>query len=256
MSGVGAFYHSSLGKKVIMAVTGAMMVLFVVSHMAGNLKIFVGLDPASGVYAIDAYAEHLRALGEDLIGKGNFLWLARAGLLAAVVLHVLAALQLRAMNVRAKPVGYQMQQYRSATLASRGMLWGGRLIFLFIVLHILHFTTGQIHFDGFVEGKVYANVHAAFQHWYWTAFYVAAMAGLGLHLYHGTWSMMQTLGIDTPRWNDCLRLLAKVVSLAVFFGFISVPVAIFSGLLPAPRAANAPIVSVPAPLGLDKQASR
>ncbi len=238
MSGVGAFYHSSLGKKVIMALTGAVMVLFVVSHMAGNLKIFLGTDSLHGGYAIDVYAEHLRAIGEDILGRGNFLWLARIGLVLAVVLHVMAALQLRAINVRAKPVNYHVNNYRSATLASRGMLWGGRLLFLFIVLHILHFTTGHVHLDGFVEGKVYTNVYAAFQHWYWTAFYVAAMAGLGLHLYHGTWSMLQTLGIDVPRWNCTLRLLAKVVAIGVFVGFVSVPLAIFAGVLPAPASGS------------------
>jgi len=118
------------------------------------------------------------------------------------------------------------------------MLWGGRLIFLFIIIHVLHFTTGQIHFDGFVEGRVYANVYSAFQHWYWVAFYVAAMAGLGFHLYHGTWSLFQTLGIDVPRWNRIIRLSAKIVAVLVFAGFTAVPVLIFAGVLAPPVATS------------------
>jgi succinate dehydrogenase / fumarate reductase cytochrome b subunit len=114
------------------------------------------------------------------------------------------------------------------------MLYGGLFLLLFVVFHILHFTTGQLHFSGFVEGQVYANVASAFRNAGTAAFYVVAMGLLAAHLYHGTWSMFQTLGVDTPRWNTGIRTAAKVVAVALFVGFSSVPVAILVGALPAP----------------------
>jgi succinate dehydrogenase / fumarate reductase cytochrome b subunit len=115
------------------------------------------------------------------------------------------------------------------------MLYGGLFLLLFVTFHILHFTTGTLHFS-FVEGEVYANVWSAFQNVLTAGFYVVAMALLALHLYHGTWSMFQTLGVDTPRWNKGIRTLAKVIAVALFVGFSAVPVSIAMGLLPAPVA--------------------
>jgi succinate dehydrogenase / fumarate reductase cytochrome b subunit len=114
------------------------------------------------------------------------------------------------------------------------MLYGGLFLIVFIIFHILHFTTGSLPFTPFTEGRVYSNVWLAFQSYVTAGFYVVSMALLGLHLYHGTWSMFQTLGVDTPRWNSCIRTIAKVVSLAIFVGFSSVPVAIALGILKGP----------------------
>ncbi len=217
-----------------MAVSGAVMVLFVIGHMAGNLKIFAGIDPSTGDYKIDDYGHYLRTMGSELLGHSGVLWLVRVVLLVCVVVHAVSGIQLARLNRAAKPVGYSQRNYRSANAASLTMLYGGLFLVVFITFHILHFTTGHLHFSGFVEGQVYANVWSAFRNFATAGFYVASMALLGLHLYHGTWSMFQTLGVDTPRWNKGIRTIAKVVSIALFVGFSATPVAIAVGVLPAP----------------------
>lgn len=234
------FYGSTVGKKVAMAVSGLVLVLFVIGHMAGNLKIFAGIDPSTGDYKIDDYGVFLRTMGAEMFGKEGVLWIVRIGLLAAVVIHALSGIALARLNRRAKPQGYQVRSYRSANAASLTMLYGGLFLVVFITFHILHFTTGTLHFSGFVHGQVYANVYSAFQNFVTAGFYVVAMALLGLHLYHGTWSMFQTLGVDAPRWNNGIRAAAKVVAVAMFLGFSSVPVGIAIGALPAPVETRAP----------------
>ena len=171
-----------------------------------------------------------------MLGHSGVLWIVRVVLLACVVIHALTGIQLASLNRRAKPVGYEVRSYRSANAASLTMLYGGLFLMVFITYHILHFTTGTVHFRGFVEGEVYSNVYSAFQNYGIAGFYVVAMALLALHLYHGTWSMFQTLGVDTPRWNKGIRTAAKIVAVAMFLGFSSVPVGISIGALPAPIA--------------------
>lgn len=234
MSLLRDFYSSTVGKKIAMAVSGVVLVLFVIGHMLGNLKIFGGIDPASGVHKIDAYAEFLHTVGSEMLGRAGALWLARVVLLAALLVHAISGIQLAVLNRRAKPVSAAQSNYRSANAASRTMLYGGLFLLVFVVFHILHFTTGSLPFSEFKEGQVYRNVWLAFQNGAVVTFYVVAMAFLMLHLYHGTWSMFQTLGIDTPRWNAGLRSVAKVVAVALFLGFSAVPVGIVAGLLPAP----------------------
>ncbi|MEY4668550.1 MAG: hypothetical protein RL518_1249 [Pseudomonadota bacterium] len=234
------FYGSTVGKKIAMAVSGLVLVLFVIGHMAGNLKIFAGIDGSTGDYKIDDYGVFLRTMGAEMFGKEGILWIVRVGLLAAVIIHALSGIQLARLNRKAKPQGYQVRSYRSANAASLTMLYGGLFLIVFITFHILHFTTGTVHFSGFVHGQVYANVYSAFQNLITAGFYVVAMGLLGLHLYHGTWSMFQTLGVDAPRWNNGIRSVAKVVALAMFLGFSSVPVAIAVGALPAPVETRAP----------------
>lgn len=234
MSLVREFYGSTIGKKIAMALTGIVLVGFVVGHMAGNLKIFAGADPATGIYKIDHYGEFLREIGASVFGHAGFLWVVRVVLLACVVLHAVSGIQLARLNRAAKPVGYKMTSYRSANAASRTMLYGGLFLIVFITFHILHLTTGTVHYSGFVEGKIYSNVFSAFQSPVLTGFYVVAMALLGLHLYHGTWSMFQTLGADTPRWNGTIRTVAKVVAVSLFLGFSAVPLSVLFGILKAP----------------------
>lgn len=217
-----------------MALSGLVLVLFVVGHMAGNLKIFAGIDPASGDYKIDDYGVFLRTMGSEMFGKEGVLWIVRVVLLACLVIHALSGIQLARLNRRAKGQGYEVTSYRSANAASRTMLYGGLFLIVFITFHILHLTTGTVHFSGFTHGQVYANVHNAFESFSIVGFYVVSMALLALHLYHGTWSMFQTLGVDAPRWNQGLRSLAKVVSVLLFVGFSSVPIGVAVGVLPAP----------------------
>ena len=216
-----------------MALSGAVMVGFLIAHMTGNLKIFAP-PGALGSYKIDHYAHFLRTVGSDLVGEESVLWGARAILLLAVGLHVLMALQLRARNRAARPVPYQKVKHAASNFASRGMFLGGLIVLVFIVAHILHFTTGTIHMQGFMHGHVYANVYAAFSIWYIALAYVVAMTAVAFHLYHGVWSMFQTLGIDGPDTNSVLRLAARLLSVVLFVGFISVPVAIWCGFLSPP----------------------
>jgi succinate dehydrogenase / fumarate reductase cytochrome b subunit len=238
MSLIKTFYGSTIGKKITMALSGLVLVLFVLGHMAGNLKIFAGIDPSTGDYKIDDYGRFLRSMGSEMMGHETFLWVVRVVLLACLVAHAASGIQLARLNRRAKPQGYKVANYRSANAASRTMMYGGLFLLVFVTYHILHFTTGTVHFDGFVEGEVYANVFSAFRHVGIAAFYVVAMGLLAAHLYHGTWSMFQTLGVDTPRWNKGFRTMAKVVAVALFVGFSAVPVSIAAGVLPAPVATN------------------
>jgi succinate dehydrogenase / fumarate reductase cytochrome b subunit len=221
-----------------MALSGLVLVLFVLGHMAGNLKIFAGIDPSTGDYKIDDYGRFLRSMGSEMLGHSGVLWVVRVILLACLIIHAVSGIQLSRLNRAAKPKGYQTTNYRSANAASRTMLYGGLFLLFFVTFHILHFTTGHLHFSGFVEGEVYSNVWLGFQNLLTAVFYVIAMALLALHLYHGTWSMFQTLGVDAPNWNKGIRTLAKVVSIALFIGFSAVPVSIAIGLLPAPSAAT------------------
>ena len=213
-----AFWDSSVGKKVVMAVTGLIGIGFVIGHMVGNLQVFQG-------------AERLNAYGALLHGPLNeLLWVVRAVLVAAVVLHIVAAWQLTQRDRAARPVAYQRRAPQVSTLASRTMRWGGVLLLVFIVLHLLHFTTGTVRPAGaFTPGDAYANVTGSFRIWWVTLFYVAAMAALGLHLYHGAWSSVRSLGVDTPAQDLRHRPVAIVVAVAVAGGFALVPVAVFFG---------------------------
>ena len=213
-----AFWDSSVGKKAVMAVTGLIGITFVIGHMVGNLQVFQG-------------AERLNAYGALLHGPLNeLLWVARVVLLAAVVLHVTAAWQLTQRDRGARPVAYRSRAPQVSTLASRTMRWGGVLLLVFIVVHILHFTTGTIRPAGtFTPGDVYANVTASFRIWWVTLFYVVAMAALGLHLYHGAWSSVRTLGAERPAKNLRVRPVAMVVAVVVAAGFAAVPVAVALG---------------------------
>lgn len=232
MSLIREFYASTLGKKIAMAVSGLVLVGFVVGHMAGNLKLFAGINPETNDYKIDDYGVFLRSMGAEVLGHSGVLWIVRIILLGCLVIHALSGIQLARINRRAKPSRYEVTSYRSANAASLTMLYGGLFLLAFITFHILHFTTGTVHTHGFVEGQIYSNVVTAFGDRKLAAFYVISMALLGLHLYHGTWSMFQTLGIDTPRWNRGVRMFAKIVSISLFVGFSAVPAAVTLGVLP------------------------
>jgi succinate dehydrogenase / fumarate reductase cytochrome b subunit len=213
------FYSSSVGKKVIMAVTGLIGIGFLIVHVLGNLLVFRGPD------AINSYSHFLHSTGE-------LLWVARAVLLASVVLHVIAAYQLTMQNRAARPVGYAKREAQVATLASRTMRWGGVLLLIFIILHILHFTTGTVRPAGtFIEGDVFANVVASFRIWWVVLFYVVAMIALGAHIYHGAWSSVRTVGVAQPSEDPMKRRVALVLAVFLWLGFSLVPVAIFLGIV-------------------------
>jgi succinate dehydrogenase cytochrome b subunit len=202
-----------------MAVTGVVLVGFVVAHMAGNLQLYLGPE------ALNAYGHALREL---LHGTG--LWIARAVLLLAVTLHIWAATSLTLQSRAARPVGYRKMSFTESTYASRTMRWSGPILLLFILYHLAHFTTGHAH-PQFVEGDVFGNVVVGFQSGPVVFFYLVAMLALGLHLYHGTWSMLQTLGLSHPRYNPWRHALAALVTILVVGGNVTFPLAVYFGLV-------------------------
>lgn len=231
-----SFYKTTIGKKFVVAITGAFMVFFVAGHMVGNLKAFGGLG-ADGIHKLDHYAEFLRTFAQDMMGREGFLWSFRIALLLAVLLHVVTVIKLSRINRRARSKKYKVKKSVAASLASKTMMLGGVSLLAFIVFHILHLTTGDLH-SSFVHGRVYANVYDAFQNPAILAVYIVAMIFLGMHLYHGVWSVFQTLGINTPEHNPKIKLLAKVFALVVAIGFMAMPLAIYFGYLSEPVAAS------------------
>jgi succinate dehydrogenase / fumarate reductase, cytochrome b subunit len=220
-----ALWHTQIGKKVVMAVTGVVLVLFVIAHVVGNLKIFVGPDE------INAYSRFLREVGMPEVGYGQVLWVVRIVLLVCVTLHITAAIQLTRMSWAARPIKYNVKRNIETTFAARVMRWGGLLLAVFVVFHLLHLTGGIVGFEPgqFKHLAVYQNVVAAFHVWPVTVFYIVAMAALCLHLSHGIWSMLQTLGWSTARNAAGLKTLSSVIGILVFLGFTSVPVAVLAG---------------------------
>ncbi len=218
------FFASAVGKKAVMAVTGLVLFGYVLGHMAGNLKIFLGAE------SINHYAEWLREIGEPALPHGGFLWIARVVLLASVALHITAAVQLTRMNRRARPQRYQRRSVVQAGYAERTMRWSGFLIAFYVIYHVLHLTTGDAH-GRFIAGDVHHNLVAAFSRWPVAAVYIVANLLLGMHLYHGLWSLFQSLGWNHPRYNRWRRTFAVVFAVAVSAGFIAVPVAILAGLV-------------------------
>jgi len=220
-----ALWSSVIGKKVVMAVTGAALVLFVIAHMLGNLKIF------SGPEEINAYSRFLREVGWPELGYGQLLWAVRTVLLVSAVLHITAAVQLTRMNWQARPVGYESKRNVETTWGAMTMRWGGVLLAVFIVFHLFHFTGGMVGFEPgqFEDLMVYQNVVAGFSVWPIALFYIIAMGALALHLDHGIWSMLQTLGWVTIGNTKSLRTISRIVALIIFAGFISVPISVLAG---------------------------
>ena len=212
------FWRSTIGKKVAMAITGAILIGFLISHVLANLLILTGVPDG-----INAYGAFLRS-------QPALLWGGRALLLFAVVVHVIAAVQLTRLDRAARPVGYSRVKPQTSTIASRTIRWGGLLILLFVVYHILHFTTGTVHPD-FVHGDPYRNVIVGFDVKWVAAFYVVAMVAVGLHLYHGTWSAFRTLGLVQPSANPMQRRVATILAVGIWLGFTLIPVAVVTGLV-------------------------
>jgi succinate dehydrogenase / fumarate reductase cytochrome b subunit len=228
MSWFSSFYRSALGKKAVMALTGLVFWGFVLGHMAGNLKLFLGAE------AINHYAEWLREMGQPLLPRGGLLWIVRAVLVASLALHVHAALALTLINRRARPQDYSRHDMQQASLAARTMRWSGVALLLFVVYHLMHFTVGNVHPD-FVPGDVHHNLAVAFSSGLIAAIYIVAMVLLGMHLVHGLWSLFQSLGWNHPRYNPWRRVFAVVFALVIALGFIAVPASIALGLLGSTR---------------------
>jgi succinate dehydrogenase / fumarate reductase cytochrome b subunit len=219
-----AFYRTSVGKKVIMAATGVAMYGFLLLHMIGNLKIFLG--PTH----FDEYSAFLRKIGEPLLGHAWFLWVLRAILIVSVILHIWAATQLTIQSKRARPVGYREKDV-TVNYASRTMRIGGIVILAFVIFHLLNLTFGSIHPGGkFEHGAVYHNTATTLRVWWVAAFYVVAMGAIAFHLYHGMWSIFQTFGINSPQRNKLARAFATGSAVAITGGFIALPIAALAGV--------------------------
>lgn len=230
-----AFYRSSLGKKFVAAVTGAIMVLFLIAHMLGNLNIY------SGAAKIDAYSLYLRTFMEGFFGFGGFLWIARVVLVVCLVLHILSVGLLIRQNRQARPIHYRHKKRFASTLAGATMVLTGPWILAYIVLHILQFTTGTVQptpFEVTPEGigAVYFNLWNAFQVWWIAGLYVVSMAFICMHLYHGIWSMCQSVGWNNHDRNGGIRIFATICSVGLFIGFSSVPVLVWTDVVPPPAS--------------------
>lgn len=217
---------STVGLKITMAVSGLAFIAFVLGHMYGNLKAFQGHD------AYNAYAEHLRVLGEPLFPRTGLLWLMRVGLIAALVVHVTVAVVLWRRAARARTTQYAARLRRTSTFASRTMRWGGLTIFAFLVWHLANFSIGKVNVTGAPTNDPYDLLLDTFQVWWMTAIYLVAMATLALHLWHGTWSSAQTLGLTgTPRRRFAARATGAALAVVVAGGFSLSPIFIAVGVI-------------------------
>ncbi len=217
-------WDSTVGKKTIMAVSGLVMLLYLLVHMFGNLKIFFGPGDFNG------YAHWLRTLGEPFLHYAWALWIIRVVLVASVLAHGVCAYQLSRRDLRARPVGYAHRRAR-ASYATRTMRWGGVILLLFVVWHLLDLTTGTAHPGGYQPGHPYQNVVDTFSTWYGDTVYIVAMLALGLHVRHGVWSAAQTLGAGSPTRDRVLRTAANATALVLTAGFIAVPVGVMTGIV-------------------------
>jgi succinate dehydrogenase / fumarate reductase cytochrome b subunit len=219
-------YGTDVGKKYAMAISGIVFLGYIFAHMVGNLKMFLGPE------AMDSYGEWLReSLLYPIVPHHVALWGLRLTLIVAVVLHVHAAYALTMMNRRARPVKYQSSRdFIAADFAARTMRWTGIIVLLFLAYHLADFTWGWAN-PGFERGEVYRNGVASLSNPVVALFYIAANLALGFHLYHGAWSLFQSLGINSPRFNPWRRLFAIAFAVVTIGGFFAVPIAVQLGIV-------------------------
>jgi succinate dehydrogenase / fumarate reductase cytochrome b subunit len=214
-----SFWGSTVGKKIVMAVTGVILFGFVIAHLLGNLQVFEG--PAK----INAYGAFLHSIGE-------LLWPARIVLLICIALHITATVQLALRKRAARPVAYARKQSVNSSYASRTMYWSGPIVLAFIIFHLLHLTAGYIHPGAaYIPGDVYHNVVSGFQVWWVSAWYIFSICLLGLHLRHGLWSMFQSVGIHQPQHTARLKVAAAAIAIVIVLGYISIPISVLLGLV-------------------------
>jgi succinate dehydrogenase / fumarate reductase cytochrome b subunit len=214
-----SFLRSSIGLKLVMAVSGVILFGFVLVHMFGNLQVYMGPT------LLDEYGQWLRALGH-----GVALWAVRGVLLLAAIAHVWSAWCLTRLNQKARPEGYRERANLESTLASRTMRWSGVVVLVFIVYHLLHFTIGSVH-PNFIHGAVHQNFVTGFRVVWVSVFYMIATLLLGLHLYHGVWSMLQTVGLSHPRYDLMRKRAAAAFAAIVVIGNLSFPLAVLTGVV-------------------------
>ncbi|WP_421121035.1 succinate dehydrogenase cytochrome b subunit [Aquihabitans daechungensis] len=220
------FYRSALGKKYVMAITGIMLMGFVFFHMVGNLKMYVGAED------FDHYAEFLRQILVPILPPTAFLWILRIGLIGAFALHIHSAYALTRMNHAARTVKYQSpRDYQAANFASRTMRWSGVIVGLFLIWHLFDLSWTGTPGMTFVRGAAYANVVSSLSRPLVAAFYVAANIALGFHLFHGAWSLFQSMGWNNPKFNSWRRNFAAVFAAIIVVGNCSFPIAVQLGIV-------------------------
>jgi succinate dehydrogenase / fumarate reductase cytochrome b subunit len=218
--------RSTIAIKLAMAVSGFVFIGFVLAHMYGNLKAFAGHD------AFNEYAEHLRTIGEPLLPHSGLLWILRLGLIASLVVHVTAGVLLWRRAHTARSVKYQVTKRRNSSLSSRTMRWGGLTILAFLVWHLLNFSIVKVNPAGGSTADPYNLMVDTFDLWWMTIIYLVAMAALGMHLHHGTWSAVQTLGFtNTATSRARAKAAGWVVAVVVAGGFSLVPLGVLFGVI-------------------------
>src|SRR5579862_3557658 len=212
------FYQATIGKKAVMAVTGVILFGFIIGHLIGNLQVFAGRE------TLDAYGAFLHHSTHGLI------WVFRLVLLASVLAHIVASLQLTKVKMDARPIAYVKTDYSHSSYASRTMMWSGPIIAAFIVFHLMDLTWGNVN-PAFKEGAVYDNLIASFSRWPVSLAYIIALTLLCVHLYHGIYSMFQSLGISHPKYTPAIQRFAKTASFLIWAGYVSIPVAVLAKVI-------------------------
>jgi succinate dehydrogenase / fumarate reductase cytochrome b subunit len=227
MSWIVSFYRSAVGKKAVMAVTGVCLFVWILFHMLGNLKLYLGPEH------FNEYAAWLRTMGAPAVPHSVGLWVVRIFMLLCIYLHIDAATRLTLMNWAARPVAYRERDYVIANYASRTMRWGGVIILLFIIYHLGHLTWGwkPLNPGGFVENDPYHNVVVGFRVWWASAIYIVANLALGLHLFHGLWSMFNSVGLNHVKFNPWKRVFATAFAVVITLGNISFPIMVLAGVI-------------------------
>ena len=220
------FYRSAIGKKAVMAVSGVFLFGWILAHMLGNMKLYFGPEH------MNSYASWLRTIGSPFVPDKVALNITRVLLLVAAWLHIQAATQLTLMNRRARPIAYNQRGYVEASYAARTMRWGGVIIILFVFYHLGHLTFGNpVLHPNFIQDDPYHNVVSGFQVWWVSAIYIVANLALGVHLYHGLWSMFNSFGLNHPKFNAWRRNFAIAFALVITLANVSFPLAVLIGII-------------------------
>jgi len=220
------FYRSAVGKKWVMAVTGLMLLGFVVVHMIGNLHMYEGPE------RFNEYGEALRELGGHLVPRTVVLWLMRIGLIGAFALHIHSAVSLTAINRKARPIGYAGDRnFLAANFASRSMRYTGIIILLYLLFHLADLTWGWVLGDNYIRGDVYNNVSRSLSNIPVAIIYIVANIALAIHIYHGAWSLFQSLGINNPKFNTLRRGFAQGLAGIILVGNLSFPIMNLAGVV-------------------------
>ncbi len=223
------YYGSAVGKKSVMAVTGIVLLGFVFVHMLGNLKIY------TGAAHLNAYSAYLRTIAEPIFPNSGVLWIVRVGLILAFIFHIHSAYTLTLLNRKARPIPYQGgRSYAAANYAARTMRWSGVIVGLFVIFHLMDITWGwHVVHPGFESGQPYHNLLQSFSRGRWpvSVIYIVANVLLGIHIFHGAWSLFQSLGWNNPRFNLWRRYFAIGFAAVIVIGNISIPIAVLTGVV-------------------------